>query len=131
MNDTQAFSRRIFAFGALSAAIGVALGAFASHGLKQQLPPDMLAIFETGVRYQMYHAFALILTGLAAATFSLNGTGFTIAAWGFGLGTVLFCLSLYLLSIFELRWLGAITPLGGIGFLVGWVALAVTIIRRR
>jgi len=121
-----------FILGAVSAAVGVALGAFGSHGLKSQLTPDMLAIFETGVRYQMYHAFGMMITAFAASLFDSDRVGgFAVAAWGFGLGTVFFSTSLYLLSVFGMTWLGAITPIGGVGFLVGWIALVVAVFRGR
>lgn len=132
MDDIRIFCRRTFIFGAASAAVGVVLGSFAAHGLKGQLTTDMLSVFETGVRYQMYHAFALMMTALAASLFGNDRTaGFQVAAWGFGLGTVFFCASLYLLSIVGMTWLGAITPLGGVGFLVGWSALVVAVLRGR
>ena len=121
-----------FISGAISAGIGIALGAFASHGLKNRLAPDMLVIFETGVRYQMYHAFALIVTALAAPLFGNHHlANFKAAAWAFGLGTAFFCTSLYLLSISGMTWLGAVAPIGGVGFLVGWIALAVAVFRGR
>jgi len=130
MDNTKAFSRATFILGAVSAGIGVALGAFASHGLKSRLTPDMLVIFETGVRYQMYHAFALTVTALAASLFGNHPLAtFKVAVWAFGLGTLFFCTSLYLLSIFGLTWLGAVTPIGGIGFLVGWIALTIAVFR--
>ena len=114
---------RIFlAIGAISAFIGVAAGAFGAHGLKDRLGPEMLAIFETGARYQMYHAFALIAVAWASSRFP--GSIVTAAGWLFVAGTILFSGSLYLLSLTETRWLGAITPLGGVAFLAGWLCLA-------
>jgi uncharacterized membrane protein YgdD (TMEM256/DUF423 family) len=114
---------RIFlAIGAISAFVAVAAGAFGAHGLKNRLSPDMLAVFETGVRYQMYHAFALIVAAWAQTRWP--GTLTTTSGWFFIAGTVLFSGSLYLLSLSGLRWLGAITPLGGLAFLAGWLCLA-------
>ena len=116
-------SERLFlALGAISAFVGVAAGAFGAHGLKSRLSAEMLAIFETGVRYQMYHAFALLFVAWASARFS--GSLLTTAGWLFVVGTLLFSGSLYLLSLTETRWLGAITPLGGVAFLGGWLCLA-------
>lgn len=116
-------SERLFLFlGAISAFIGVAAGAFGAHGLKSRLTTEMLAIFETGVRYQMYHAFALLLVSWASARFS--GSLVPTAGWLFLVGTIIFSGSLYLLSLTETRWLGAITPLGGLAFLGGWLCLA-------
>ena len=114
---------RIFViFGALSAFIGLAAGAFGAHGLKSQLSAEMLSVFEVGVRYQMYHAFALIAAAWMQSKWpsSLVKTG----GWLFVIGTVLFSGSLYLLSVSGTGWLGAITPLGGLSFLAGWVCLA-------
>ena len=114
--------RLFFALGSLSALLGVALGAFAAHGLKERLAPGMLAIFETGVRYQMYHAFALL--GVAWACTRWPGPLPTIAGWLFLAGTLLFSGSLYVLALGGLRWLGAVAPLGGLAFLAGWACLA-------
>ncbi|HEX8264235.1 MAG TPA: DUF423 domain-containing protein [Pyrinomonadaceae bacterium] len=116
-------SERLFlALGAISALVGVAAGAFGAHGLKSRLSAEMLAIFETGVRYQMYHAFALLFVAWASSRFP--GSLLTTAGGLFIIGTILFSGSLYLLSLTETRWLGAITPLGGLAFLVGWLCLA-------
>jgi uncharacterized membrane protein YgdD (TMEM256/DUF423 family) len=102
---------------------GVVLGAFAAHGLKATLPPDMLAVFETGVRYQMYHAFALFAAAWAFAHWQAR----SIAIGGalFVAGILVFSGSLYLLALTGVRWLGAITPLGGLLFLGGWLCLIV------
>ena len=107
--------------GAILGAVAVILGAFAAHGLKTRLEPDLLAVFETGARYQMYHALALF----AAAWLASRGA-VTEAGWAgrlFILGTVLFSGSLYALALTGIRGLGVITPLGGIAFIAGWVAL--------
>jgi uncharacterized membrane protein YgdD (TMEM256/DUF423 family) len=100
----------------------VALGAFAAHALKSTLPVDMVAVFETGVRYQMYHAFALFAAACGYAQWQARF--FRLAGGLFVLGIFLFSGSLYLLAITGARWLGAITPLGGISFMVGWASLA-------
>ena len=115
-------NRSFFALGCISAFIGVAVGAFGAHGLKGRLSAEMLAIFEVGVRYQMYHAFALIATGWAQEKWS--GSVVVASGWLFVIGTVLFSGSLYLLSLTGLRWFGAITPIGGLSFLAGWLCLA-------
>jgi len=113
----------IFAvLGALSGFIAVALGAFAAHGLKSRLAPDLLAVFETGARYQFYHVLALFA---AAWVLERGGGGAARAAgWCFVAGTLVFSGSLYALALSGLRWLGAITPLGGLAFLAGWLLLA-------
>jgi uncharacterized membrane protein YgdD (TMEM256/DUF423 family) len=114
--------RLFFALGSISALIGVALGAFAAHGLKERLAPELLATFEVGVRYQMYHAFALIAVAWACTRWP--GPVPIVAGWLFLAGTVLFSGSLYLLSLTGARWLGAVAPLGGLAFLAGWACLA-------
>jgi uncharacterized membrane protein YgdD (TMEM256/DUF423 family) len=114
--------RLYFAAGALSAFIGVAGGAFGAHALKTRLSPDMLAVFEVGVRYQMYHAFALLACAWAATRWP--GTFVGAAAALFVAGTLIFSGSLYALALTGARWLGAITPLGGLAFLAGWLCLA-------
>jgi uncharacterized membrane protein YgdD (TMEM256/DUF423 family) len=113
-------NRTVIAAGAINAAIAVAAGAFAAHGLRERLDAPALAVFETGARYQMYHALAMIFAGILAA-----GT----AGWIFQAGIVLFSGSLYALALSDVRVLGAITPLGGVGFLVGWIWLAVVSLR--
>jgi len=114
---------RVFlALGALSAFIGVAAGAFGAHSLKNRMSAEMLTIFEVGVRYQMYHAFALI--AVAWVQEKWPSTIVTTGGWLFVIGTILFSGSLYLLSLSGVSWLGAITPLGGLAFLAGWVCIA-------
>jgi len=113
--------RLFFILGAVSALFGVAAGAFGAHVLKGRLGAELLSVFETGVRYQMYHAFGLI--AVAWAQVKWPSRLFVAGGWCFILGTVLFSGSLYLLSWTGLRWLGAVTPLGGTAFLAGWVCL--------
>jgi len=114
--------RLLILLGALSALLGVALGAFGAHGLRKRLGADMLAVFETGVRYQLYHALALIGAGAAAAR--LAPAPLQAAAWLFVAGTVVFSGSLYLLATTGRRRLGAVTPLGGLALIAGWACLA-------
>jgi len=115
--------RTFFVLGAVSGFLAVAIGAFAAHGLKGKLPPDLFEVFEVGARYHMYHALALL--GTAWAVTRWPGTPATAAGWLFVAGTVLFSGSLYALALTGIRPLGAITPLGGVCFLAGWVALVV------
>jgi uncharacterized membrane protein YgdD (TMEM256/DUF423 family) len=103
--------------------LGVALGAFGAHALRSRLSAEMLAVFETGARYQMYHAFATFAAAWALARWQRRA--FAVAGASFLVGIVLFSGSLYLLAATGERWLGAITPLGGLAFLAGWAALAV------
>jgi uncharacterized membrane protein YgdD (TMEM256/DUF423 family) len=109
--------------GALLGGIGVAIGAFGAHGLRGRLSPEMLAVFETGVRYHMYHALAILAT--AAVLPRIDGRAVLVAGWSFIAGIVLFSGSLYALALSGVSTLGAITPLGGVAFLIGWISLAV------
>jgi uncharacterized membrane protein YgdD (TMEM256/DUF423 family) len=114
--------RFFFVAGSLLACLAVALGAFAAHALRFRLAPDMLDIFEVGVRYHMYHALGLLAVAWAVARWP-ESTAAT-AGWAFMIGIIVFCGSLYLLSFTGMRWLGAITPIGGVAFLLGWLLLA-------
>ena len=118
--------RTFFALGALFAGLAVAAGAFGVHGLRGRLDADMLAVFETGVRYQMYHAFALLITALALARF--DGWLLRTAGWLFTAGIVLFSGSLYALALSGVTVLGAVTPLGGLAFLAGWACFIIAAI---
>ncbi len=121
---------RLFAVaGAVSGFLAVALGAFGAHGLRQRLSPEMLAVFETGIRYQVYHALALFAVAWAASRWPSPQA--TWAGWLFIIGTVVFSGSLYVLATSGTRWLGAVTPVGGIGFLAGWFSLAWAIVAQR
>jgi len=113
--------RLFFSIGALSALLSVAAGAFGAHALRARLSPEYLAVFETAARYQMYHALSLLAVAWAVGRWP--GSLPQWAGWLFVAGTVLFCGSLYALALTGVRWLGAITPLGGIAFLVGWLCL--------
>jgi uncharacterized membrane protein YgdD (TMEM256/DUF423 family) len=114
--------RLFFVLGCISGFLGVALGAFGAHALKSRLDADLLATFEVGVRYQMYHAFALLAVGWAQTRWP--GQALNASGWLFVAGTVIFSGSLYLLSLSGTRWLGAITPIGGVALLAGWLCLA-------
>src|SRR5437867_11650141 len=116
---------RIFlVLGALFSFLGVAAGAFGAHFLKSVLSPDMLGVFETAVRYQMYHAFALLITAAAIARVG-DARLLSLAGWSFLTGIVLFSGSLYALALTGISGLGAITPIGGLLFLLGWASLAI------
>jgi uncharacterized membrane protein YgdD (TMEM256/DUF423 family) len=116
-----------FRIGAVSAGAAVGLGAFGAHALRAMVTPEMLAVFETGVRYQMYHALALVAIGLGFARVQRRTAA--AAAWLFVAGTVLFSGSLYVLVLTGTRWWGAVTPLGGVAFLAGWAALVMARIK--
>ena len=113
----------IIAIAAINGFLSVGLGAFAAHGLRARLAPDMLAIFQTGVQYQMYHALAMFGVGLLCMHIN-DSAMLRASAWAFLAGIVIFSGSLYILSLSGIRWLGAITPIGGVGFLAGWLLLA-------
>ena len=114
---------RIFLMiGALSAAISVGAGAFGAHALRARLDARALEVFETAARYQMYHALALVAVAWAASRWA--GTLTTASGWLFVAGTVLFSGSLYAMTFTGIRALGAITPIGGVCFIVGWICLA-------
>jgi uncharacterized membrane protein YgdD (TMEM256/DUF423 family) len=114
--------RLFFTLGSLSACLAVALGAFGAHALKARLAPDLLAVYETGVRYQLTHALALLAVAWACTRWP--GPFLNTSGWLFLAGTLLFSGSLYVLSLSGIRWLGAITPIGGVAWIVGWLCLA-------
>lgn len=111
------------AAGAVSGFLAVAAGAFGAHALKSHLSPEALSIYDTGVRYQFWHALALLAVGILQQR--SPGRALRVAGWCFAVGTVLFSGSLYALALSGVKWFGAITPFGGVGFLMGWVALAI------
>jgi uncharacterized membrane protein YgdD (TMEM256/DUF423 family) len=124
MNPSKIF----LLLGAVNAFLAVGLGAFGAHGLRAKLPPDLLAVYKTGVEYHFYHALGLLAVGLVAAHFPnaglIRGSG-----WAMTAGIVIFSGSLYVLSISGIRWLGAITPIGGVAFLVAWALLALGVVK--
>jgi len=108
--------------------LAVMLGAFAAHGLKRTLPVELLGVFQTAVQYHFYHALGLLAVGLIAT--QLTGSGWIkLSGWLMFAGIVLFSGSLYLLAISGMRWLGMITPVGGVCFILAWASLAVSIIK--
>ena len=119
----QSVDRTFLLIGAVAAFIGVGFGAFGAHGLRGRLSPEMLAVFETAVRYQMYHAFAILIAALAVP--HIAGRLVRVAGWLFTAGIVLFSGSLYALALSGISTLGAVTPLGGLAFLAGWACLIV------
>lgn len=110
--------------GALLGFAGVALGAFGAHGLKDKLTAEMLEVWETGVRYQVWHALALLAVGMLAGQ-SGSSRWLGAAGWLYLIGTLLFSGSIYLLATTGWRWLGPVTPLGGTALLAGWLCLAI------
>lgn len=130
------------ALGAVLAGVGVAAGAFGAHGLEGRVEPRLLEVFETGARYQTIHALALVMVGLAQ-TSAIHSSSVGVAAgskraawldragWLFVAGIILFAGSLYLMTFTNQRWLGAVTPFGGVAFLLGWVSFATAAVRSR
>ena len=116
-----------FATGAALCGLGVLLGAFGAHGLAGRVTPEMLSVFETGVRYHLVHGLGLL--GVAWAASRWPSGLISAAGWLFVLGIVLFSGSLYVLSVTGARWLGAITPVGGLCFTIGWLVLAIGAMR--
>jgi uncharacterized membrane protein YgdD (TMEM256/DUF423 family) len=115
--------RTFLLIGAVLGLLGIAIGAFGAHGLRGRLSPDMLAVFEIGVRYQMYHVLALLI--IAAVIGHAGQTRLLMAAgWCFIAGILIFSGSLYALALTGTTTFGAITPIGGLGFLIGWACLA-------
>ncbi|MBH0178629.1 MAG: DUF423 domain-containing protein [Nitrospira sp.] len=104
--------------GCVLAGVGVAAGAFGAHMLKTILEPPMLAAYDTATRYQMYHAFGMVLVGIVMRVY--DDRRLAMSGWLFAMGMVLFCGSLYGIALAGLKWLGPITPLGGLTFIIGW-----------
>jgi uncharacterized membrane protein YgdD (TMEM256/DUF423 family) len=121
-------ARIFFTLGSIFGGLAVTLGAFGAHVLKDRLTAGMLANFETGVRYQMYHALALLAVAWVIDRWPV--TSLPVAAgWFFVAGVLLFSVSLYVLALSGVRWLGAITPLGGVSFVAGWLCLLLAVWR--
>jgi len=116
--------RTFLLIGAVLGFLGVAGGAFGAHALRSRLSPEMLVVFETGVRYQMYHALAVLIVAAAAGQMG-RAHLLVISGWSFVAGILLFSGSLYALALTGVGILGAITPLGGVLFLIGWISLAI------
>lgn len=119
----EAMVKFCLALGAGYGLLGVALGAFGAHALRERLAPDMLRVWETAVQYQFWHALALLAVGLLALR--APSTSLAIAGGSFAVGVLLFSGSLYALALSEVRVLGAITPIGGVALLIGWAMLIV------
>lgn len=114
--------------GGINAALVVILGAFGAHGLKAKISTDMLAVYQTGVHYHLFHALGLMVVGLVAAQMT-DSAYLKWSGWLMLAGIVLFSGSLYLLSVSGMRWLGAITPIGGLSFIVAWMLFVVALFK--
>jgi uncharacterized membrane protein YgdD (TMEM256/DUF423 family) len=124
----MSIAKLFIALGSLNALLAVMLGAFGAHSLKSRLTENMLAAYQTGVQYHIYHALGLILVGIIIIQ-TLPSSIFKWSGWLMLTGIILFSGSLYFLSVTNIRWLGAITPIGGIAFIIAWLTLFVGIIR--
>ncbi len=111
--------------GSILAGLAVVAGAFASHSLRSYLTDSALFIWQTAVRYQMYHSLALLVVAILMGLENLSNRWLKSSAIAFTIGIVLFSGSLYALSLTGIRWLGIITPVGGVAFIVGWISLAI------
>jgi uncharacterized membrane protein YgdD (TMEM256/DUF423 family) len=121
-------NQTILISGAVFMALGVLLGAFGAHALKSILSPEMLAVYKTGVEYQFYHALGLLLIGLIG--FQVKSKYLRLSGLFITIGIILFSGSLYVLTLSGIKALGAITPIGGLSFVAGWIFLAIAIIKR-
>jgi uncharacterized membrane protein YgdD (TMEM256/DUF423 family) len=117
--------KTFFVIGSLSGALAVMLGAFGSHSLRKRLTPEAMSTFEIGIRYQMFHALALIVASIARSQAGNAGLA-NAASWLFLIGSLLFSGSLYVLAVSQKRWLGAVTPFGGLALIAGWICLALS-----
>ncbi len=124
----QGDAKLFLIIGCTMALLAVALGAFGAHAVKGRIAPELLSVYHTGVEYHFYHALGMILVGLAALRLPESGL-LKSAGWAMLAGTILFSGSLYLLSLTGVRWLGAITPFGGVAFLAAWGLFALAVIR--
>lgn len=120
-NGTKMMNRKFLLIGAVSGFLAVALGAFGAHGLKSHVSAEMLAVWQTGVQYQMFHTLALLAVSLLGGR--VADRWLNLSGWMMVLGIVLFSGSLYLMTLSGVRWLGVITPFGGLSFLAAWFCL--------
>lgn len=122
-------AKLFLSIGSISGALAVMIGAFGAHGLKDKLSEKMLANYMTGVEYHFYHTIALLIVGVIALHYPTR----TLAAsgWAFAIGILIFSGSLYVMAMTGITKLGAITPIGGLFFIIGWVLLAVAVLKMR
>jgi len=128
MNELNLTAKLFLLVGSANAALAVIFGAFGAHALKARLDENLLKVFHTGVEYHFYHALGLILIGILIINLGIN-SWIKTAGWMMIVGIVLFSGSLYLLSILNLRWLGMITPIGGLLFILSWLSLSMAIFK--
>lgn len=121
--------RTFLILGSINAFLSVALGAFGAHGLKSRLSEEMMQIYQTAVQYHMFHSVGLLLVGIVAQWMT-NSSLLNWAGWSMAVGILLFSGSLYLMSVTGIRWLGAVTPFGGVAFLAGWLLLVLAVFKQ-
>lgn len=125
MNHT---AKLFLILGGINAALVVMLGAFGAHGLKTKLTAEMLAVYQTGVHYHLFHALGLLAVGIVAAQIA-DSVWLKWSGWLMLLGIILFSGSLYVLSVSGLRWLGMVTPFGGVAFIAAWIVFVIAIVK--
>lgn len=128
MNEINITAKLFLFLGSINAMLAVVFGAFGAHALKARLDENMLKVFHTGVEYHFYHALGLLLVGIIALNIPITNI-IKSSGWMMFAGIIIFSGSLYLLSILNLRWLGMITPIGGLLFILSWLCLAIAIIK--
>jgi uncharacterized membrane protein YgdD (TMEM256/DUF423 family) len=128
MNEINLTAKLFLLLGSANAMLAVIFGAFGAHALKARIDESLLKVFHTGVEYHFYHALGLVLIGIIALNIPVN-TWLKSSGWMMFIGIMLFSGSLYLLSILNLRWLGMITPVGGLLFILAWLSLSIAVFK--
>jgi uncharacterized membrane protein YgdD (TMEM256/DUF423 family) len=129
VNELNITAKLFLLLGSANAMLAVILGAFGAHALKARLDESLLKVYQTGVEYHFYHALGLIIVGIIAINIPVN-VWIKSSGWMMFAGIILFCGSLYILSILNLRWLGMITPFGGLLFILAWLSLCIAIFKQ-
>ncbi|ARN74185.1 DUF423 domain-containing protein [Oceanicoccus sagamiensis] len=119
-------AKTLLMIAALSGLLAVAIGAFGAHGLKGRVTTDLMAVYQTGVQYHFYHTLALLLVGILMLQFPQESL-LSWSGWLFVVGMIIFSGSLYVMALTGIKWLGAITPIGGVAFIAGWLSLAIAV----
>jgi uncharacterized membrane protein YgdD (TMEM256/DUF423 family) len=126
--DMYPTSKLFLILGGINAALVVMLGAFGAHGLKAKLTAEMLAVYQTGVHYHLFHALGLLAVGLVASQIA-DSVWLKWSGWLMLAGIILFSGSLYVLSVSGMRWLGMVTPFGGVAFIAAWIVFVIAVAR--
>jgi uncharacterized membrane protein YgdD (TMEM256/DUF423 family) len=123
---SNSMAKLFLILGGINAALVVMLGAFGAHGLKTKLTAEMLAVYQTGVHYHLFHALGLLAVGLVASQIA-DSVWLKWSGWLMLLGIILFSGSLYVLSVSGMRWLGMVTPFGGVAFIAAWIVFVIAV----